>query len=165
MKSTTPREPRRDRLIQELVHDPYKSKRKLPEPTVCPRCGAVFRNGRWQWAKSHPYGAHEATCQACNRTQDSYPAGIITLTGDFVLSHKSEILNMARHHEALEKELHPLHRIMKIDERPASVVISTTDIHLPRRIGEALKRAYKGALEMQYEEESYLLRVNYRREA
>ena len=33
----TPRQPRRDRLIHEHVHDPYKTRLKLPEPTVCPQ--------------------------------------------------------------------------------------------------------------------------------
>jgi hypothetical protein len=42
---------RRDRLIREPEHDPYKSRRKLPEPTACPECGAVFREGRWQWVE------------------------------------------------------------------------------------------------------------------
>ena len=38
-----PRAPRRDRLIQERVHDPYKTRLKLPEPTVLPgvRRGAL----------------------------------------------------------------------------------------------------------------------------
>ena len=40
---------RQDRLIHEWVHDPYQSKRKLPDPTVCPQCGAVFHQGRWTW--------------------------------------------------------------------------------------------------------------------
>ena len=42
-----PRQPRRDRLIHEHVHDPYKTRLQLPEPTVCPQCGAVFHEGRW----------------------------------------------------------------------------------------------------------------------
>lgn len=37
---------------------------------------------------------------------------------------------------------HPLSRIMGIERRPEGLVISTTDTHLPRRIGEALKHAY-----------------------
>ena len=155
-------ERRQDRLIHEHVHDPYKIKRKLPEPTFCPVCGAVFQNGRWEWA-THPRGAHQETCQACQRIKDHYPAGVMTLSGEFVQEHKAEILNLARHHETLEKELHPLNRIMKIVGRKDRIVLSTTDIHLPRRIGEALRRAYKGELEIRYEEETYFIRVNWRR--
>ena len=60
---------RMDRLIHERVHDPYKTKSKLPEPTVCPNCYAVFKEGRWQWADSWPINAHRQTCQACHRTR------------------------------------------------------------------------------------------------
>jgi len=88
---------RKDRLIHEHVHDPYKTKHKLPEPSVCPVCKAVFKNGRWQWAKSWPVGAHKETCQACHRTKDDYPAGVVKLTGAFSHAQKIEILRLARH--------------------------------------------------------------------
>ena len=39
---------RRDRQIQEVVHDSYRSRGKPGEPTACPDCGAVFHRGRWQ---------------------------------------------------------------------------------------------------------------------
>lgn len=38
-----------DRRIVEHVHDPYKTRLKLAEPTVCPKCGALFHEGRWRW--------------------------------------------------------------------------------------------------------------------
>lgn len=155
---------RKDRLIHEHVHDPYKTKRKLPEPSVCPVCNAVFVDGRWQWAESWPADAHKETCQACHRTNDGYPAGVLTLTGAFVQAHKSEILSLARNHEKQENSEHPLHRIMATEEHPDSIVIKTTDIHLPQRIGEALRHAYSGALDMHYDEEGYLARVSWNRE-
>jgi hypothetical protein len=40
-------------------------------------------------------------------------------------------------------------------------MISTTDIHLPKRIGEALHRAYKGELELNYEKQNCFVRVNW----
>ena len=140
MKTTTSRKPRtarKDRLIQELVHDPYKTKHKLRDSTVCPVCKAVYLEGRWQWADSWPLDAREETCQACNRIRDHYPAGIVTLTGPFVQTHREEILHLVRNNEEEEKSEHPLHRLMAIEEQPGAIIIKTTDIHLPRRIGEA----------------------------
>ena len=159
-----PREPRRDRLIREHVHDPYKTRLKLPEPTVCPQCGAVFHEGRWHWAP-RPDDAHEELCQACHRINDRYAAGELTITGNFVVHHKDEILHLARHQEEQEKAEHPLHRIMGIEERDGVVVVRTTDIHLPRRIGEALRHAYHGELDCRYGEEAYSVHVSWTRDA
>ena len=65
---------RRDRLIRERVHDPYQAREKLPDPTVCRDCGAMYRRGRWIWG-SAPADAHVAQCPACHRIQDGYPEG------------------------------------------------------------------------------------------
>ena len=163
MTTTCPIESRKDRLIQERVNDPYKTKRKPPEPSVCPFCNAVFKDGRWQWLESWPVDSHKEICQACQRVRDDYPAGLVTMSGDFVSTHKTEILNLARNHEQGERAQHPLHRILKVEERPDSVVVSTTDVHLPKRIGDALRRAFKGQLETHYDEGSCFVRVNWHR--
>ena len=54
---------------------------------------------------------------------------------------------------------------MNIEEQHGTTVLKTTDIHLPRRIGEALHRAYEGKLDFHYEEESYFIRVAWNRDA
>lgn len=164
MKTQTLNAPRRDRLIHEHNHDPYKTKSKLREPAFCPTCKAVFRNGRWQWADSWAVNSNPVICQACNRIRDNYPAGVITLKGGFVMQHKTEILNLVRNHETEEKAEHPLHRIMKVEERPASMIVTTTDIHLPRRIGESLRHSHKGELDIHYDQEGYFIRVNWFRD-
>lgn len=155
---------RRDRLLQEHIHDPYKTPKKLVEPTVCPECGAVYHAGRWQWTQPHPVDANRVSCQACHRIRDKYPAGRLTLHGGFVREHKSELLNLARNNEAAEKSLHPLHRIMKIEETPDSIVIETTDLHLPHRIAEAVKHAYCGELDLHYDQEGCFVRADWRRD-
>ena len=157
---------RGDRLIRERVHDPYKTRLKLPEPSVCPDCGATFHKGRWTWAPAAA-GANAARCQACHRIADNYPAGIATLRGGFLARHKVEILNLVRNQEALEKGEHPLHRIMAVTEQGVipKVEIATTDIHLPRRIGQALHDAYQGALDIDYDKAGYFVRVAWTREA
>jgi NMD protein affecting ribosome stability and mRNA decay len=157
--------PRQDRRIRERVHDPYKTRLKLPEPTLCPDCGALYADGRWQWPGETPSDdVHRERCQACHRIHDKYPAGEVALTGSFLAAHEEEILNLVRHQEEQEKAEHPLHRIMDIEKRNGGLVITTTDIHLPRRIGEALQHAYEGVLDFHYEEEAYSLRVRWSRD-
>lgn len=153
---------RHDRLLQEAEHDSYQSKGKLHEPTVCPDCGAVFHEGRWQWLE-RPADAHEERCPACQRLHDEFPAGYVHLTGDFLNEHEVEILNLVRHQETQEKSEHPLKRIMNTERTPEGYLITTTDIHLARRIGEAIHHAYQGDLEFHYNPQQFLLRVTWQR--
>lgn len=144
----------------DAAQDTYKVTRKPHEPTVCPQCGAVYHDGRWRWSP-RPAGAHEALCQACHRTNDRFPAGIVTLSGPLVATHRAEMIELARHQEEAEKNEHPLNRIIDIEESPDRVVINTTDIHLPRRIVEAQKRAWHGKAEFHYEEDGYFVRATW----
>lgn len=153
---------RREQLIKELVHDSYKSKRKLAEPTRCPDCGAVYRDGRWRW-ETAPAGTHEARCPACHRVHDRFPAGYVTLKGEFLGTHRDEILHLVRHREATEKAEHPLERIMAIEDSAGGVQVTTTGTHLAQRIGHALRSAYRGAVSMRYGGGETLLRVSWRR--
>jgi NMD protein affecting ribosome stability and mRNA decay len=153
---------RRDELRQELVHDSYKTKRKLAEPTRCPDCGAVYRDGRWTWGAASA-GADEARCPACHRVRDRFPAGYVTLSGEFVGSHRDEVLHLVRNREAAEKAEHPLQRIMAVEDSADGVLVTTTDTHLARSIGEAVHAAFKGELEFKYNKEENLLRVQWTR--
>jgi NMD protein affecting ribosome stability and mRNA decay len=161
------REPRKDQtvhwlgLTKEYVHDTYKSRSKLPEPALCPRCGAVFHKGRWTWAPK-PAQAHEEVCPACRRIEDKCPAGIINLSGPFLQAHREEVLNAVRNQEAEAKKEHPLCRIMEIGETDDGIMVTTTDNHLPRRIGEALWHAYHGELNLHYGADPRLIRMTWK---
>jgi NMD protein affecting ribosome stability and mRNA decay len=153
---------RRDRLPLETVMDSYKAKGKLSEPAVCQDCGAVFQTGRWQWL-AKPKDAHQTTCPACHRARDHFPAGYVTITGEFFAKHEQEIMQLIQHREAQEKAEHPLQRIMTIEKSKQGTLVTTTDIHLARGIGEALHHAYQGELEFHYNPDQNLLRVNWSR--
>lgn len=154
---------RRDRLIREHEHDPYKVRSKLPDPTACPECRAMYRAGRWTWG-APPADAHQALCPACQRVRDDYPGGYVSLAGEFVGAHRDEIIGLARNVEEREKGEHPLKRLMGIeDDEDGGVAITTTDPDLARAIGEAVHRAYEGELDYQYTEEGSVLRVRWER--
>lgn len=149
------------RAQQDDVLDPYQARRKLREPSACGECGAVYQHGRWHWGPK-PSDARDELCSACHRIQDGLPAGILTLQGDFARQHERELINLARNEEATEKNEHPLNRIASIEQVDAGIVIKTTDIHLPRRIGEAIKRAYHGELDLDFDHSSYFVRAEWR---
>ena len=152
----------RDRQIEEVVHDPYQARSKPPEPAACPKCGIVFHEGRWQ-RLPRPAAAHDHVCPACRRTEDHYPAGYVTLSGKFLTIHHEEIMQLVRNEETNENSDHPLQRIMGIEDQQDKIVITTTDVHLARRIGEAVHHAYRGDLDVKYSPDEYLVRVSWER--
>ena len=146
---------------EDHILDPYQLRQKLSDPTLCPQCGAVYHNGRWQWAP-RPEQGHEAFCSSCRRINDKSPAGIVTFHGKFGRQQTEEIVHLGRHQEETEKGEHPLNRIISVDEEAQGIVIQTTDIHLPRRIGEAAKSAFHGTLDEHFDEGGYFVRVDWR---
>lgn len=154
--------PRLDRLLGDDRHDPYRERGKLPEPTVCPDCKAVVREGRWQWL-SPPFGAPEHLCPACRRTRDSYPAGQLIASGAFLAEHRDEVVGLIRNVEARNKAEHPLKRIMALEESEGELEVTTTDAHLVRAIGDAIHHAYQGELSFQQDEAETLLRMRWSR--
>jgi hypothetical protein len=52
---------------------------------------------------------------------------------------------------------------MAIEDTAEGVLVTTTDTHLTRNLGEALHSAYKGDLEYHYNRGENLLRVSWRR--
>ncbi len=159
-----PNNQRKDRLIQEYIHDPYFTKQKYPDPSICKRCGVVFHDGIFEWIEPPPRNAAEMVCPACRRIEDKYEGGIVNLEGEFLVSHKDEILNLIRNVEEEEMKYRPLERIISIDDNGKSLTIKTTYEHLARRIGEAVHRAYKGDLKIQYPEGTKYVRVWWKRD-
>jgi hypothetical protein len=152
----------RDRQIQDTVHDPYQERYKPASPAVCPGCSAVFEHGRWQWLAA-PAGATEHLCPACRRVKESFPAGYVTLSGRFLAEHRDELMHLVRNEEARAKQEHPLARIMQIAPQGDETLVTTTDVHLAQRIGEALRHAYQGDLDIQYAKDDYQVRVRWQR--
>jgi NMD protein affecting ribosome stability and mRNA decay len=102
-------------------------------------------------------------CPACQRIKDEYPAGFVTLSGEFLQEHREEILGLVHNVEEREKAQHPLKRIMEIRDEAGEISITTTDLHLARSIGDALHHAYAGELDYEYAKGADSLRVTWKR--
>ena len=153
---------RKDRLIKEKRHDTYQVQKKHPEPTVCTECRAMFHSGRWTWDEAPEY-AYTTVCPACRRKADNYPAGHLEIRGTFMNKHREELLNMIQNIEKQEKMAHPLERIMSITDKEDHSLITTTGVHLSRRLGEALKHAYQGELDFTYGDAEKSIRLTWNR--
>jgi hypothetical protein len=154
---------RRDRQIEDVRHDAYREQAKPKEPAACPRCGAIFHAGRWAWG-AKPDHAHEHLCPACSRIRDNLPAGWVELSGKFLARNEAAILALVRNEEQRSKTGHPLERIMDISRDDGKTIVSTTDLHLARRIGDAIKHAFHGDLALKYSEDESLVRVYWSKE-
>ena len=163
--ASAPYSPKRDVGMRSAndEDDPYLSRAKPGAPTVCPTCHAFFNEGRWTWQKA-PKDAVEQVCPACQRIHDRFPAGYITIKGEFFKEHKDEIIALLHSREKHEKENRPLQRIMGMDaKRDGSFEITTTDSHIARTLAEAIHSAYKGDLKLRYSRDENLLRATWKR--
>jgi len=142
--------------------DPYRASKKPPEPTSCPECRATFQDGRWTWGKA-PADSNEQLCPACQRIRDEFPAGFVTIKGDYLKGHRDEILAVINGKEKREKAEHPLQRIMEIKDVASGLQVATTDSHMARGIGEALHNALQGDLKIRYSKDENLVRVAWKR--
>lgn len=159
------RQPRNDRLIKEREHDPYMTRLKLSDATLCPQCGVEFRGGRWQWTHDMVRkDVREQLCPACRRIRDRVPAGVLTLSGEFFEANRTEIMRLVRNKEAAEKSRRPMKRLMGVRNDEFGCVLTFTDSSMPRSFGAAVQHAYQGELEGQYTEEAGIVRVTWKRE-
>ena len=150
------------RVLDDDRHDPYRPHEKHAGPLRCSSCGVVYRDGRWQWDSTSVIEA-KTTCPACRRSEDRLPAGELTLAGPYLALHRDELLRLVQNQAEQEQLRHPMNRIMSIDADGDRVVVTTTDVHLPRRIGEALRHAHDGELTMTFGKDECSVRVHWQR--
>jgi hypothetical protein len=170
MKTTTKpgsrpaRQVRGNPRLREKRHDTYRATAKRKGPARCTDCGVTYVRGQWRWQGVSPPAPGKIVCPACQRVRDRYPAGEVLVSGSFVAAHGEEIEGLIRNTAEFESREHPLHRIMDLRRRKNAITLTTTDVHLPHRIGHALKDAWGGELATHYDDEGYYARVTWQRE-
>lgn len=142
--------------------DPYRAAAKPPEPNVCPTCRASFTEGKWSWARG-PKDSFDNLCPACQRINDRFPGGYVTIKGAFLTANRDQIITLIKNLEKKEKAGKPLQRLMEIEDVREGLMVTTTEPLLARGIAEALLEAFKGDLKLKYSRDENLLRATWKR--
>ncbi len=152
--------------LKPHLDDPYLMRKSYKEPTLCPRCGLVYRRRRWQKITDFDVASavERHKCPACRKEEDHYVMGIVYITGGFYRQRRNEIINMLRNEEEKEVYHNPLDRIMGIVEDEGGVKIETTSENLAVHFGRMLYHSYGGNVEYKFSDEQKLARVFWHRE-
>lgn len=127
--------------------DVYRQRAK-GYPAFCRACGATEWQGRWRWDGPVPDLA-PVICPACERIRDGVPAHALELTGDLP-RWWNEVKGMIRNVERAEVKEHPLERVMRVDVQDDRVVVTTTGLHIARRIVASLVRRFRHGIKLQF---------------
>ena len=150
----------------------HRPTRKLAEPTSCPKCGAVYSDGRWVLRATvhedpkhtHWRPAEATTCPACKQIETRAVGGYVTISGKFLKEHRDEIHSLITNEVGRTLEDNPLSRIMGLSENSDHLVIETTTEHLAQRLGRALEKAYSGQVTYDFSHENKVARVSWHRD-
>ena len=81
------------------TEDPYLPE-EGQEASLCTSCQALYQNKRWffnEELSGKLAGTHkvkEVLCPACRKIEDHYVEGYLTLSGDFLVEHKAELVTL-----------------------------------------------------------------------
>ncbi|MGW8313318.1 MAG: BCAM0308 family protein [Desulfuromonadales bacterium] len=149
--------------------DPYLPDSGLKEPAICQGCQAIYQNKRWQLEPDESRAIHKdpavnwVSCPACQKIAEHYPEGIVTMSGDYLWRHETEIRNMLNNEAERVMAKNPIARIMQIEKSGENLVIETTEQKLAEHLGRTLNRAHNGDLQVAWSGSPRVCRVNWER--
>ncbi len=136
---------------------------------ICQGCGNIYFDKEWfskdNFLKHHALQGEirYTNCPACKSTKSNSPTGIIKLSGNFLLVHKKEIINLIKSVERRLCKNNPLDRIIDVKENNGQAIITTTSKELAIAIGKDIKRAFKGDLKIKWTKDEDLVRIGWER--
>lgn len=152
---------RRPELPNPRHQDKYPHSEKSADASVCKTCGVVLHGGRWRWGAPPVGKVQQIECPACVRIRTRDAVGTLRLDAPF-RAHRDEIQGLVRNEEQLEKEEHPLERVLRIEDAGDGLVVETTGLHLARRIANKLERRFHRQASFHYGEEPERLIVDWK---
>lgn len=122
--------------------DPYADAKKMEGASICTTCRAVNERGKWRWSAA-PKGASSVLCPACRRIEDRCPAHLLRLDG-VPADQQAELVAMIHNAADEEARLHPIERLMWLEQRKDRIEVALTGVHIARRLRAAIARSWRG---------------------
>jgi len=134
---------------------------RLPEPSACDRCGAVF--SRRAWRRDRKVDApllarvHWTTCPACRQVSREVGFGRILVRGAYAAVNEAPIRRRIANVAARAAFTQPERRIASIERRGDVLEILTTSQKLAHRIVHELKKVFRGRATYAWSDDGTLL--------
>jgi hypothetical protein len=121
---------------------------RLPEPSVCDRCGAVYARRSWRVDRVLSSELLErvswTVCPACAQHRSGVAYGRLVMSGTFVAEHEEEIRRRIANVEKRARCTQPERRVLSVDHEGDALVVLTTSQKLAHRIASELKKTFGG---------------------
>jgi len=118
------------------------------EPTMCERCGAVYRNKTWRAGQrtrsTSLVGVGWTRCPACVQVEGGEYFGRVRVIGAVDADREAEIRRRVERVEERARYTQPERRTVRIDRERAGLEILTTSQKLAHRIARELEKAFGG---------------------
>ena len=103
-------------------------------------------------------------CPGCLRVKKGQVEGVVTLKGAFMDTHSDEIKNLIKRVARNGGHRNVRARILRMRQSERLLEIETTDDHLAERMGKEVEKAFKGELEIKWQEKDHFVRVVWQRD-
>lgn len=137
----------------------------------CPGCNAVFDGHRWVpepgedlLRSAREKGLERKSCPGCVMVERGQVEGVVTLRGGFLKQHFEEVENLVNRVARTGRQRNVTARVLDEKKDGAEYVIQTTDTHLAERIGKEMEKAFKGNLDIKWQEKDSFVRVSWHRD-
>lgn len=151
----------------------HRTPRAPSEPILCAGCGAIYVHRRWSRSPAARVRAAANAgrpidiriCPACRRRESGVPHGFVHVDGEFVPTHRDQIVQLLHNEAERAGEDNPLSQVLDWgDDGMGGLLVTTTTEHLAIRLGRALEKAFDGRLLYGFSHENKLAHVWWHRE-
>jgi NMD protein affecting ribosome stability and mRNA decay len=142
--------------------------RRLADPTVCERCGALYTRKKWRKGLRVSQvllaQASWTVCAACAQVASGAYFGRVLLEGGYVLPNQEPIRLRIANIAARAEFTQPERRVVDIGRQGAALEVLTTSQKLAHRIAAELKKTFKGRVSYHWSDQDGSLFATWRRD-